>query len=275
VLVLSAPGGWLGGLTGNEYLSWAVYLVGAGQLTVADSIVQANLAERGGGVSAAGVADLALERCVLTANSAFGSGGGVAVSGSAEVSMEGGAVGDNQAGRNGGGLAVVDAAVANLTAVEFKGNAALGCGGAISTASPQPLLLGSSVSLSHNRAEGNGGALCLLPWSSNTSCLAISTAIANKDGGGKMQAVLSKSAKVTARSNFAQGGGGGIFFGCTGPPGLKPRELFENGTRADGWNLLNNSAGYGSAVASMPVSLVSACLSTLAHSHVAEGVIES
>ena len=255
LLALSAPGGWLGGLTGSQDISWAVQIVEAGRLVVVDSVVRANEAASGGGVSASAAADVVLDGCLLVGNSAAGSGGGIALTEAAAVSINGTAVEGNSAGADGGGLAVFDAAIAAATAAAFRGNVAGGCGGAVSTASAQPMLLAGAVALTFNRAGGAGGALCLLPLlPSNISCPASESP--GMVAGVIGQAVLDEGAVVTAQNNFAQGGGGGIFFGCAGPPGPARSALAGGRSGRDGWVLLNNTAGYGEAVASMPFSLV-------------------
>jgi predicted outer membrane repeat protein len=255
VLVLCAPGGWLGGLSGVTPMAWAVFRIGLGQLVISESNLHHNTADgAGGGLAADGVLAVAVGDCRLASNAAGGSGGGLALAGGAAVELLRTAVEENTAVGDGGGLAASDAALAVARDSTFSGNDATGFGGAIAAASARPVLFGGAVLLRTNSAGGDGGGICVFP-PANTSCPA--GADASLAGEGLLVA-LEGEAVATVRENTAEHGGGGIYLGCAGLPSPEAMAL-SAGSAGVGWVFERNTAGYGPVIASPPSVLVNYC----------------
>ena len=254
VLVLCAPGGWLGGLSGEMPIAWAVYRIGLGRIVISESSLSRNTADgAGGGLAADGVAVVALHDCRLAGNAAGGRGGGLALAGGAAADLLRTAVEGNTAGGNGGGLAAADAALAAARDSRFAGNVATSCGGAVAAASARPVLLGGAVLLTANRAGGDGGAVCVLP-PANASC----PTGGGRDASGGLRVMLEAGAVATVRENVAEHGGGGFYYGCAGPPTPEALALFADTART-GWVFERNVAGYGLVIASPPSVLENYC----------------
>ena len=104
MLVLSAPGGWLGGLSGEMPTAWAVFQIGLGRLVISESSLSRNTADgEGGGLAADGVAVVAMDDCRINGNAAGRRGGGRALAGGAAAELLRTAVEGNTAGSDGGG----------------------------------------------------------------------------------------------------------------------------------------------------------------------------
>jgi predicted outer membrane repeat protein len=171
-------------------------LTDQGPLTVTDSMIVGNTANRAGGGIESNSATITVSGTTFTANDATVNGGAIHVSGTGTSGITGGTVSDNDAGQEGGGF-WNNAGTMTVTSVDFDGNDAAGSG-----------------------AAQGGGALFQQPngrvdvtdsvFTENTA-----TGLAAPDGGGNGGAILNDQGLVQVfgsdfSSNTANRAGGAI-----------------------------------------------------------------
>ena len=229
----------------------------AGPITVLNSTLNGNAANRAGGAIEVIDGTLNITNSNLTNNDVNGTagvanpgnGGALHISGITIATISGGTVSNNDAGREGGGLWNQTGSTMTVTNVTLDGNTASGAaitqgGGAIFN-NGGTLNVNNST-LSNNSADGalgNGGAIHVKTGTANVMLSTISgNSTLNNGGGIYNNAALTVNA-ATIANNMATVNGGGIANDATTAPSLKNTIVATN-MAATGLDVFSSSTNF-------------------------------
>ena len=243
LLILCAPGGWLGGVDGQKPIAWTVYRIRSGALKISKTVMRDNDALiSGGSISALDVSYVLISACEFYRNHATEIGGAIFASGASVILLVYSLLEFNNAG-TGGAMFLNEGSKVSIMSSNFTSNTAVTCGGAISMSSSQYLRFFGLNFLVSNVAE-TGGGICSSP-SINNSCTDLDFQIL----------LPSSNSFVYMQYNFAEQGGGAMFDTCgTEYAAAVSRLSSEAKSRIGGGALYfnGNMAGYGGNIASPP-----------------------
>jgi hypothetical protein len=199
--ILCASGGWLGGVDGQDSITWTLHIIRTGDLTMSALTMLENSARvSGGAVAASDVSVMRLEKSVLEDNYANKFGGATVSGGSSFLMVVESRVRNNHAGE-GGAVYISDSAQVIVTSSNFTANSAIVCGGAVAISGTKKIVLAGLVVMEKNSA-GNGGGVCIIR-SSNQSQPDVNDV--------RFMLSLSTQSTTVFRSNTAIRGGGALF----------------------------------------------------------------
>ena len=252
LFVLCAPGGWLGGIDGQQDIFWAVYKIMSGTLIVENTEMLENQAlVSGGAMSALDVSGIYLHICSFTRNYAA-NGGALIAGGDSYVAFSNCLLQSNSAVA-GGALFIDDSAQVALFSSNFSMNTAENCGGALQISSSKKLDLRGTSVLEFNEAVNGGGICSNRARVLNQSC--------HTAGVASILALSSESTLIFER-NLAYHGGGAWFDTCTEinmstasymyPANENPDKEMRFTFRNQSLYFHQNIGGYGEIVATPP-----------------------
>ena len=259
LLVLHVPGG-LYGVGSNPALTtlfWQLITVGVVVLQVTQSKLEGNSAlDAGGAIAVLTSAALQADGCLIGGNSADQLGGGVAILGNAVADLSNCSLEANRAAI-GGAIYIEQNAQIRLSKSTMKRNLAADCGGVFGTASSVAISLAGFISFQWNRANASGGVICVRS-NQQGQCN-------NKVNRFMVAVNAGTDTLVKAEGNHAGGGGGVFYDGCTpiesniptvlidssSPRTISNQSLLESLSDLSGWMFADNSAGYGSVMATV------------------------
>lgn len=222
-------------LSNTAHLGGGIYLDYSTDMTLAQTMLQGNLAEQGGGLYVSG--QLTGTHVVITGNQAewrgggldtygrvrlidstlsrnyaitstFANGGGVSV-GNGQLDMQGGSI-DHNVSTYGGGVSVAGGGVVTLTAVTVGNNAAT-TGGGLFVSGASLTMNGGALSVNSAGAMGGGAAISTTGYLTVTGVQIAENYTFNQGGGLHIDGGSLSMERSTVSKNYAVAGGGVYF----------------------------------------------------------------
>ncbi len=246
--------GYYGGYGGGIYSN-------RGAVTLIDSAVTENqvyaygtgYGGTGGGIWAQ-YCDLTLTNSTVSGNDATGDGAGIHIQRGGSLTITGGAVTSNFGGGAGGGIHISDGVPVELTGVRISGNRADGGdGGGIANSNPQGTMVLTSVIVSANHSQVDGGGIYSSGPATLTDCWVVDNDARGYlgDGGGGIHnfSTMTIVGSTITGNHATYASGGGI---CN----LRTLTVINSvsaDNRITGWDIDKGGAGIFTDYGSLPV----------------------